>query len=370
MSLSTRAEALSGETLTTTDADDWATDGAEELINLLPPPCLFTVSATKSDSGSGVDVSSCRILNVHKNGRPAREVPASFQGEVGDTESIYEATTFRPAFYKEAGKVHVEPGGGTVEVVSYPDVDASTTGVSNFPDDLERLVIIYMAKQSLIKTISEVRGEIPAEPTLPSPPTAPSDPAISYTNASSSAMSSTSISALPAPPDYTKVGVDLSFTNYNTTFSDEDIELGQMELNKLQADLQEYQADIQDELNDIQVDLEDYQREVDRLIEQARLDQARLQRDAEATDEVALQNKIQTLRGDIADYEQELGKFQGEIQNYRAEVEAKIQKQSREVQNKVQEVEVHMQEITKLDEQYQRGLQAFLSQYQVETPQS
>ena len=162
MSLKGRIESLTGFTVATMDADRWLEAGAEEIINLLPRPCLFTVSKIVQDDGSGAAVSSCRLVGAHKDGRPAREVSAARKAELTDSGSILQATAFRPAAYREAGKVFVEPGGGTVEVAEYPTgIDSgSDDRVDGLPDDTQRLVILYAAQQAIAAELHQMRVEL------------------------------------------------------------------------------------------------------------------------------------------------------------------------------------------------------------------
>lgn len=160
MALQDRVADLSGVSVSTSDANQWIADGTRDLINVLPAPALSMVSEVKTDSGSGVEIESPKVLGATKAGRPAREVPANAKASLTDAGSLHQATDFSPAFYREAGKVYVVPGGGEVYVPKFPSVDASADAIDGFPDELEHLAVVYAAAQAVRTEIADTHSSL------------------------------------------------------------------------------------------------------------------------------------------------------------------------------------------------------------------
>jgi len=85
---------------------------------------------------------------------------------------------------------------------------------------------------------------------------------------------------------------------------------------KRTSELQQYSLDIQNELNEFNKELVVYQTEFNHKVEQSRLDIQKALEDARATNDIALQNKIQGLQALIADYQGDLGKYNAELNEY------------------------------------------------------
>lgn len=366
MSLQSQIENLAGVTVAKADADAWLTDAAKDLINLLPTSCLYQVSTTITDDGTnGATPPSCRLVAVHKAGRPAREVPASDKAKLTDNGSLHQATELRPAFYRESGKIRIEPGGGTVEVAEFPTINDSdtATSVSGIPDELGPAAIVHAARRALQKEVATVRAGIATDLTLPAVPTAPAAPAISYTNAAAATIASTSIGTLPAPPSYTKVGPTLSFTNLDSWTADEDPEMVEAAAGKLRLQLEEFAQEIQEELSETNTALADYNSEVERIIQQAQIDAQKAAQEAQMATDVDVQNKWRATETALSEYAHELSRFQSQLGAYAQEAGAEMQDFAQRVQRDAQAHNMLLAEIQGLTAQYQEIIQHFISSY-------
>jgi len=220
----TQIEDMIGSVGDDTFLSDALTDGAKELINLLPVNKLWTVSSDLTDSGSGIAVANSRVLYAHKSGYPARLVSPAMQGLLKDSASIHLATTKSPAYYLENGKAYVidaaSPTGGTVVAVSYPTVASSDSSIASFPDDFEYVVKLYAAIQGRIRQLSDKLSELPSDPIGMVVPISPSAPTLdtSISNDVSNFVYSSQASDLPS--DLTMPTLDTAPTITDLSISD------------------------------------------------------------------------------------------------------------------------------------------------------
>jgi len=116
-----------------------------------------TVSIVESD---GIAVSTAKFLYAHRNGYKAIEINAADKQRAVDSDSIYKATVNNPVFWREGGKVFVEPDGGSVVVVNYPTVNYSDASVTGVPDDVKHLVIMGAAVKGRLFQLDYLRRSI------------------------------------------------------------------------------------------------------------------------------------------------------------------------------------------------------------------
>ena len=109
---------------------------------------------------NGASVTTAKFLHAHKNGYKAIEIRASDKARATDSSSIYKATTNNPVFYRDQGKVHVEPSGGSVVVVSYPTISYDDSAVTGVPDDVKHLVIMGTAVKGRLYKLDQISREI------------------------------------------------------------------------------------------------------------------------------------------------------------------------------------------------------------------
>ena len=128
---------------TQTELTQFLTDGAKEVINLLPesllPLCTSSVSFT---SGSASTLNTGKVLHVLRSdgdiNQPCRSIPAMYKGKYSDPDDMNYATVTDPAFFVENNTIDVLPAGGscTYSEVQYPAVAYSDSAIAVFPDCL------------------------------------------------------------------------------------------------------------------------------------------------------------------------------------------------------------------------------------------
>jgi hypothetical protein len=111
-------------------------------------------------SGGGVSVATAKFLYAEKNGYQATEIDASNKARATDSGSIYNATVKSPVYYREGGKIFVEPDGGGVHVVDYPTIAYGNSGVTGVPDDVEHLVIMGAAVKGRLFQLDVLRRSL------------------------------------------------------------------------------------------------------------------------------------------------------------------------------------------------------------------
>ena len=154
----------SGEVLTL-HANQWLTDGAKEVIHILPPKLKQKcTTATGVGTDFKVDLDGLgEVLYVTRENAdagylaPCREIPSMYGGMATDSSNImHYATATDPVYWIDgdnsgAATLYVKPTPTTnqpaiVHHVAYPTIVGSDDSVvANFPDELEYLVVLYAA---------------------------------------------------------------------------------------------------------------------------------------------------------------------------------------------------------------------------------
>mgnify|MGYP003133589854 CR=1 FL=1 len=114
--------------------DQWMSDGAKEIINLLPSHLLklctttdtYTSQAVGSES-SAATLNTGKILSVFAGNYEARLIPNSKKHKAANNKSIEYAVSTNPVYYVEGNYLNSLPSGLSCvyEEVQYPTVDAS-----------------------------------------------------------------------------------------------------------------------------------------------------------------------------------------------------------------------------------------------------
>lgn len=182
-------ESISEETLIE-HADQWLTDAAKTVIQLLPIHLKMKCSTAVelSNSPTTIDMDSLgEILLVTREDAnagtfiPCREIPPTHASLATDTDSImYEATATDPVYYvlpNSSGNptLFVKPvtdsnQTGYVYHVAYPpnsgsfgDGDAPSTSknITNFPNEAEPLVVLEASMKALCYKMAEMHTLVP-----------------------------------------------------------------------------------------------------------------------------------------------------------------------------------------------------------------
>ena len=154
------------------------TDGAKEIINILPyklkqkavSASILDDSPTTYDMDGGGEVLNVTRLSANSGGFyiPCREIPPMYGDLTNDSSSLYYATVTDPVYWitSTAGGVStlfVKPTTtanqpANVYHIAYPTVVYSESVIANFPNEAEYLVVLYAA----IKTLQNAMGAMDA----------------------------------------------------------------------------------------------------------------------------------------------------------------------------------------------------------------
>ena len=141
------------------------TDGAKEIINILPLPLkekcasitILDNDPTIYDMDAGGEVLSVTRLSADSGGYylPCRQVPAMYGDLTNDSGSIHYATGSDPAYWITSNSLGIstlfvkptttaaQPA--NVYRIAYPSVAYSESVIANFPNEAEYLVTLYAA---------------------------------------------------------------------------------------------------------------------------------------------------------------------------------------------------------------------------------
>ena len=358
-----RVEDYVGSFSDTTALNDWLTQAAKRVVDLLPEDDAMRSAATAADAGSGVSVSEKRIVDAHKSDRRARRIPFTFAKSAADSTSLHYATSVDPVWYLQGSTAYILPGGGTFYVISYPTVANGDSAITGVQTKYEILVVLDTAVQATLRQLRDL-----ARTTLSGlsfreimPPASPSAPSFTYTDAALQTYVPTVIGSLGTAPTYTKPTNSASFTAAETSITtNEDVELGTAQVNKERALLEQYQLGIQDEANEFQKELAVYQSTVQKALEQAKLDQDRLIRYADTQTNVNLQNEARELERQIADYRSQIERYGALLQEYGTSVQQEASRVGSLSQKYSTEIQTLAQQLTALREEYAIQAQSLL----------
>ena len=349
------------------DADDQFIKTAQKFVVSSIPKDLMKWAGTSTASGThGGDDSpeavtlpqpTDNIIDVVRNGFSAQEVSESMQGFIKNSNSLHKATATFPKYYIQAGNkviVNPVPTSGETVLVNYVDF-------LKIDDDCDlRGAVINHACASEFNKLATA-----AAPSAPdfgsalvigvSAPTALIAPSFTYTNASVSDivaplvtisdMASLSTSA----PTYTKQVQSFDISQFETFLeTEEDIELAQGQLGRLQHEMQIYQNNIQNELNefnkenvayqeDIQRKAQNFQKDIQVEIENIKnrinSDNTNIQKDIQ----IELQNRLQDFQQDVQEYSAKVNRYSAELNQYQQDVGKEVQSYSNTLSKEAQE---------------------------------
>ena len=143
--------------------NQFLTDGAKELINMMPPELKekCTAETTLNNSATTMDMDGvgeilyANRLSADSGGSriPCRKVPSMYGELSNDSNSLYKASATDPVYWilssSDATILNVIPTPtanqtAIVYHVAYPSITGSDDSViANFPDELEYLVVLY-----------------------------------------------------------------------------------------------------------------------------------------------------------------------------------------------------------------------------------
>tara|TARA_R100001530_G_scaffold131603_2_gene103382 strand:- start:54 stop:923 length:870 start_codon:yes stop_codon:yes gene_type:complete len=235
-------------TPTTAELTQFLTDGAKEIISILPPHLLalcakevtFTPQAVGSE-GSASLLNTGKVLNVFRGNYEARQISPKKKHKANLSSSIHYVDTADPVFYIQNNYINILPSGGAgkYDEVEYPAVAFGDSAIAYFPDEAEYLVVLYGAMKTLVAHIGA----------LTIPPNVSDDTGTTETLTSD-------MDAITSD----QLGTDDDFDDYNKWFvalgemieDDEDIELASAQIEKINAYVNSWNIQLQGNLADFQ----------------------------------------------------------------------------------------------------------------------
>ena len=141
---------------TQTELTQFLTDGAKEIINVLPNRLQALCASEQTfTSGTADTLNTGSILFVTRNdgdiNQPCRRIPAPLADKAKDPDDMLYASITDPVYFIKNNTLDVLPDGGSCKYseVQYPAVAFGDSAIARFPDEAEHLVALYGAIKSL-----------------------------------------------------------------------------------------------------------------------------------------------------------------------------------------------------------------------------
>ena len=400
----TRIDDLTGFASTDDTAlNDWLSAGARSVMNVLPLNKLERVASNENFTNN-IDVEGKKILAVVRKDNnhaskiytPCRKLPPSMMGRVNDTNYMEAASESDPAYIIQNDVLNTYPGSNASNDSRVVFVNSSITVaygdsvIANFPDEAEEAVVLYGARNALNRLMNGMNA-ISALTVSVSAPSAPSISTVSYSAATNADASATAVGAITVAtvakadisgdvPSYTKPTQTFDIAQFETFLeTNEDVELAQLQLGRLNNELAEYQADIQNELNEfnkenqryqanVQAEISKHNSDLQKALRQAEIDAADARQESQQATQVdlankaadqalALQNAAQTMAAAIQNNDDILNKFSAEISKYAAQVNDEIQEYNSNLQKDIAKYSWYEKQYAAIDARYKEQIQ-------------
>ena len=371
MAFSDQIAGITSLTLGTTPTNDeisqFLVDGTRDVVNRIisiRPDEIMKFTASEHDANDSGIVIQGQIVGVVREHdsetilRPCSPIDAQNRYEATDSTSLHYRSKYNPGFYELNGRVFTVPASATsnndsivTHVYYATDTTHAYTGIENFPNEYEYLVVLYASSQSMLAYIANIDTELPSDVSLPVKPTVPSlsassitfnetttyvppalsisaFPTITWTFPSppvAPALSDNSVDALGDIPTYTKPTSVPDVSGIDTFVTADDPEMADVIRGKAGLQINQYQADIQNELNEFNRENSLYQANLQRDIQNAQLSS---QDDGQ---------KLQKFSAEVQDYSAQVAKAvqgnQAEITEWQTESALLLQKYTAELSN-------------------------------------
>jgi hypothetical protein len=393
---------------------DWLTAGAREIIDVLPMSKLDRMSEIQAFTGN-VGVEDSKILHVLRKDEnnsdvfmPCREIHASQSGRATDSNYMEFATSSDPVYYLENKRVYTLPASAAsddsklIKINEDFTILATDTTIQNFPKEATNAVVLYASRNALLRLLNNMNS-IAALTVSVTAPDAPNISTISYSAASNADASSTAVSAITVGtvakadisgdvPTYSKPSASIDTSQFETFLeTNEDVELAQLQLGRLNNEMAQYQADIQNELNEfnkenqryqanVQAEITKHNSDLQKELRQAEIDAADARQEAQQATQVdlankaadqalELQNAAQTLSAAIQNNDDILSKFTAEVQKYAAQVNDEVQEYNANLQKDIAKYNWYEKQYAMITAQFQEALR-LISMDKIEIEQS
>lgn len=333
MSFKTQIEDLTGSVGDDSALTQWLTDGAKEIINMLPDDLKVKCESKETITSGSFDLDGkgeiTKVMNLSSASGSYWKVCRPISSEYGslsdDADSIYYATGASPVYWIESNDsgnptLYVRPSSGTASAwyINYPSVANGDSSISNFPDEAEYLVVLFAAIKGLHRKMVDKMADLPADIVLPDVPV---PPVLDSSSVSTAAL----VNPTFTPP--TMSAPDFSDTNYWIS-TEEDPEMLTARVSEITAKISEYTARVAES--------------------QAKFNE----------ENSILQKDLQVAMQNASTFEQsKLGKYSSELQSYQAEISSKISDYSSKIQKHSTDYQWLQAQYAQLKQDYSQGLQ-------------
>src|SRR5574343_784252 len=143
-----RIEDLVGTFSDTTALDQWLTDDARKLVDIIPVNKAENY-VTSTTIGSGIVNVNYRLIRVTGGGYRSKEVDSSLETQTTLTGSLFKATQRDPSHYIKEGYLYAFPTSITRYAyrIAYPTVLYSDSTISVLPEQLIDALIFSVASR-------------------------------------------------------------------------------------------------------------------------------------------------------------------------------------------------------------------------------
>ena len=354
------------------------TEGVAMIINMMPKDMLWQLSV-KENFTNTVIVPTNKIISVRRTTDnnyydstggdtpdskyvlDCREVHSKLKGRAVQYGGFMEeASDLDPLYYKENGVVSILPiGSGEIEYVEYPNVIDVQYDIPGFPHEGLQCIVIYATIQilsAMIKESSELGSsnigsvsELTISANVPSLSSTISDPQ----------DFGETIGVIPEAPQFNPPVSNPNFSRIDDYLDEEDIDLVGAAVGGIQAEIQKYQLDIQNESAQYQDAVLKYNADVNKIMKQA---------------EMNIGTSTAEYTAKVQKYSAEVQKYTGDIQSYATEVQKEVSEHTAEIsklqieigeysailQAKQLEVQTFMGVLKDLRGEYSQCVQSFL----------
>jgi len=148
----------------TTAMSDWLTAGARKILDVLSPTKIKRI-ASQDAFVNTIDVEGKKVLTVTRNDgtidHPCREVSPSMRGRVIDSNYMEYATNTDPVYYIDNQLLTVKPdSSGSNQRLTFVNsaitVSYNESSISDFPDEAEKAVVLYAARNYAQRLMTDV----------------------------------------------------------------------------------------------------------------------------------------------------------------------------------------------------------------------
>jgi len=361
----TQVEGLTGLTveITPTAAElsqfliDGVMDVTQRLILANPANTEMFIRGSSTTSSNGIDIGGAQVISVIRESeadgdtdgstawRECRKVSTALRSRVVDIDSLDYASKYNPVYIiNNNGAVNVYPvpdGTNDGYRVYYVNNEPKGDGVADtlaaghsaigfFPNDKEYLVVLYASVKSLENALATKSSELPSDVIFSAPELETISSMILPSVPDAPELSDNSVTFSEIAPSFDEPVVTPDFTDANYWVNvEEDEEMLRARMSVINAELQQYQADIQKSVQKMNNENLEYQAKLQTAIQDAQLSS---QDDAQA---------LQKYSADLNKYQAEVTK---EVQRWtNEEYNTKFNKWQQEYQGSLQEYGTNVQ---------------------------